>query len=297
MAYATIRNGSSGNDVITWQKFLKVNADGQFGPATEAATKNWQQKSKLVADGIVGPASWNAAGFKSPTVTQKTATAPDDIRAYEISKRADPTLPEKQRQYVLTVARGEGRFGLAWATPSAATIAISQKLGLTGYEGKDSNNWGADQGSGSAGSFPHVDHGWRNPDGTPWNKIGPKVWLPYVGNYAKQKTPEEGFNRMKNIILNGGLRKETGSKEIKAAIEKGSLKDAVYAQYKNGYFELAPEQYLKAVLNNYSVLSVNTEWQKLLSEKGITFLKLAAGAAAGIASVVGLGVLAKKYRA
>lgn len=282
MAYATIRLGSSGNDVITWQKFLKVNDDGKFGPATETATKDWQRKNKLVVDGVVGPASWNAAGFKSPTVTQKTASAPTDLEAYSISKRADPTLPEKQRQYVLTVARGEGFYGKGWGNPSEKTIEDSKAFGLTGYEGVGSNNWGADQGSGSAGSFKHVDY---HADGTA-----------YVGTYAKQKTPEEGFNRMKKIILGGGLRKEAGAAEIKAAIEKGSLKDAVYAQHKNGYFELAPEKYLKSVLNNYAVLTANNEWSKLLSEKGTTLLTLALGGVAGALGVIGLGAVAKKLR-
>ena len=40
--------------------FLRVRADGVFGPATEAAVKAAQRQYKLPADGIVGPATWEA---------------------------------------------------------------------------------------------------------------------------------------------------------------------------------------------------------------------------------------------
>jgi hypothetical protein len=274
MANPTLRLGSSGDAVKQWQGIIKVKADGSFGPNTVAATKQWQTDHKLVPDGVVGPASWSMALGTKVAIVQKTAQAPTDIKAYEISKRADPNLPENQRQYVLSVARGEGFYGLGWANPTAATIAKSKEFGLTGYEGKDSNNWGADQGSGSAGSFPHVDY---HADGTA-----------YVGQYKRQKTPEEGFNAMKKIILGGGKRGAVGAAAIKTAIEKGSLRDAVFAQHDNGYFELAPEKYLHAMLNNYQILTANTEWKRLLSEKGGSLIKWGvASAVAGVTFLAG----------
>lgn len=278
----TIKNGSSGDDVKHWQTIIGVKADGSFGPATDAATKAWQVKHKLAPDGVVGPATWSAAlGTSAPKITQKTSSAPADINAYEIAKRAAPDMPEKHRQYVLTVARGEGFYGLGWEHPNAATIAKSQEFGLTGYEGKGSNNWGADQGSGSAGSFPHVDY---HADGSA-----------YVGHYARQKTPEEGFLRMAKIILGGGKKGPSGAAKIKAAIDKGNIKDAVYTQHENGYFELAPDKYLSSVLKNYDILSVNTDWKKVLTEKSGLIAKVLGAIGIGIVLLVGGALVAKRH--
>jgi peptidoglycan hydrolase-like protein with peptidoglycan-binding domain len=58
----TLHVGSSGPDVVTWQKIIGVDADGAFGPATEAATKAWQTSHGLDPDGIVGPMTWSKAG-------------------------------------------------------------------------------------------------------------------------------------------------------------------------------------------------------------------------------------------
>lgn len=153
-----------------------------------------------------------------------------------------PGFTEAERQYLQTVARGEGFYGLGWGTPSKLTIETSQKHGLTGFEGKGSNNWGADQGQGTAGSFPHVDFGWRNADGTPWKGTGPRFWKSYVGQYARYNTPLEGLTRFARILMKDNVR---------AALLRGSLREAVFAQKANRYFELDPEQYLTAVKRNY----------------------------------------------
>lgn len=58
---ATLRNGSTGSDVRTWQQVIGVTVDGSFGPQTEAATKKWQAAHGLVPDGVVGPATWAKA--------------------------------------------------------------------------------------------------------------------------------------------------------------------------------------------------------------------------------------------
>lgn len=236
-------------DVKAWQAIIGVTPDGAFGPATEAKTKEWQKAHKLVADGVVGPATWSAATGEKVIISAKTASAPTDVAAYEIAKRADPSLTEAERQYVLAVARGEGFYGLGWGNPSAKTIEVSKQFGLTGLEGVGSNNWGAVQGTGPAGSFKHVDY----------NAAG----QPYLGTFKRYPKPEDGFNSMKQVILGGGpFRKEAGAKEIRDAINRGDLKAAVYAQHANKYFELDPAKYLKAMENNYQILSNNVEWKR-----------------------------------
>jgi peptidoglycan hydrolase-like protein with peptidoglycan-binding domain len=53
--------------VKLWQEFLKATGDykgkidGDFGPATEAATKVWQRRAKLEDDGVVGKNTWYRA--------------------------------------------------------------------------------------------------------------------------------------------------------------------------------------------------------------------------------------------
>jgi peptidoglycan hydrolase-like protein with peptidoglycan-binding domain len=56
-----MRKGSSGDQVVKLQKCLNkiigsdLDADGEFGPATEKAVRSFQKKYKLEIDGIVGP--------------------------------------------------------------------------------------------------------------------------------------------------------------------------------------------------------------------------------------------------
>jgi hypothetical protein len=179
-------------------------------------------------------------------------------------------MPEAQRQYSLAVFRGEGGYGAGWANPprDPVALAFAQKNGLTGTEGAGSNNWGAEQGQGDAGSFKHVDFGWRNPDGTAWSskKGGPKVWLPYIGTYRKHSTPEKGYLSAAGVLLGGGKRGAVGKAEIQDAIGRGDLKAAVYAQHANGYFELNPADYLKAVARNYADLTSALSWRALLGD-------------------------------
>jgi len=54
-----LKNGSTGEDVKKLQTKLGLNADGSFGPATEAKVKEWQSANGLTADGIVGDGTWS----------------------------------------------------------------------------------------------------------------------------------------------------------------------------------------------------------------------------------------------
>jgi len=234
--------------------------DGLWGPKSKAALSAFQKANPpLVIDGILGPKSCTALGITYSSTTGGAATpgGKADIAAYTVAKNANATLglTENEIQYVLAVARGEGFYGNGWS-PSASTIALSQKHGLTGYEGVGSNNWGAEQGSGDAGNFPHVDH---HADGSS-----------YVGNYRKWSTPEKGYTSIAKTVLSGLKRGTAGATEIRAAINKGNLHDAVYAQRANGYFELAADKYLAAVIKNYNAIGNAVGWPKLLSESGIT---------------------------
>ena len=254
---------------------LKV--DGVWGDKSRAALVAFQRSHALVVDGALGPKSLAALGLApvgAPVsasgalpVSNTPAGNPSDVNAYQVAKRAAPTLTEPELQYALTVARGEGGYGLGWskAPTDPVAVAFAKSKGLTGTEGAGSNNWGAEQGSGDAGSFPHVDFGWRNPDGTPWNKKGPRVWLPYIGQYKRHSTPEKGFQSIVRTLYGGGTRGAAGAAALKEAIARGDLEAAVNAQHANGYFELAPSEYLKAVRRNYADLTAALGWKSLLA--------------------------------
>jgi peptidoglycan L-alanyl-D-glutamate endopeptidase CwlK len=55
-----IKKGSTGKIVKVWQLIVGVSADGDFGSATETATKKFQKAHGLSVDGIVGNESWKA---------------------------------------------------------------------------------------------------------------------------------------------------------------------------------------------------------------------------------------------
>jgi peptidoglycan hydrolase-like protein with peptidoglycan-binding domain len=57
-----LRRGNSGADVVALQVTLGIRADGEFGPATEAAVRLFQADRGLLVDGIVG--SMTLAGLR-----------------------------------------------------------------------------------------------------------------------------------------------------------------------------------------------------------------------------------------
>lgn len=62
--FPLLRRGDRNEYVRHWQMFLNLNgyacgnADGIFGPKTEAAVKKWQKNHGLKIDGIIGPKTW-----------------------------------------------------------------------------------------------------------------------------------------------------------------------------------------------------------------------------------------------
>ncbi len=54
----TVRKGNRNNEVKYIQEYLKIKADGIFGPKTEKAVKDFQKQNNLKVDGIVGPLTW-----------------------------------------------------------------------------------------------------------------------------------------------------------------------------------------------------------------------------------------------
>lgn len=257
---------------------LKV--DGLWGPKSKSALMVFQKANGLTADGVLGEKSATALGIPYVPVKGSHATpgGKADVSAYAIAKNANAELglTEAEIQYVISVARGEGFYGNGWNNPvsklNATDRAFVEANGLTGLEGIGSNNWGAVQGTGDAGSFPHLDHDAKG--------------KPYIGRYKKWSTPEKGYINTAKTVLSGLKRGTVGAQEIRAAINKGNLHDAVYAQRANGYFELAADKYLDAVIGNYNAISDVTGWPRLLSELGITPTVAVAAGGTGLIGII-----------
>ncbi len=71
-----LKNGSKGEEVKQLQAKLGLNADGNFGPMTEAKVKEWQAANGLTADGIVGPGTWGKMFGAVAPIPVATVTIP-----------------------------------------------------------------------------------------------------------------------------------------------------------------------------------------------------------------------------
>ncbi len=66
---------SGGSAVVRLQAALHLEADGTFGPATEAAVKRLQARHGLNADGVVGPSTWAVIGVQGAPTLKPPASA------------------------------------------------------------------------------------------------------------------------------------------------------------------------------------------------------------------------------
>lgn len=71
----TLRRGNSGELVRIVQARCGIDADGVFGPLTEAAVRRFQREHALVPDGIVGPRTWAALDAMAHTAPDRLITS------------------------------------------------------------------------------------------------------------------------------------------------------------------------------------------------------------------------------
>lgn len=97
MARPTIKQGSKGEHVAAWQRYLGIKADGIFGPHTDTITRQLQRTHGLVADGIVGSKSWALAGeeWLTPAMTSHKALSPAVSAAL---RDANARWPDRRKQ-------------------------------------------------------------------------------------------------------------------------------------------------------------------------------------------------------
>ena len=85
----TLRKGSKGEPVKTWQRKINIEPRGNFDNATEAVTKVWQTQHGLKPDGVVGPKTW-MAGYVTDPSPGVIPMAIDDSTGELPSAKAEP---------------------------------------------------------------------------------------------------------------------------------------------------------------------------------------------------------------
>ncbi|MGQ3671012.1 peptidoglycan-binding domain-containing protein [Xanthobacter sp. TB0136] len=108
---ALLKRGLAGEPVKILQAKLGVNADGQFGPGTEAALKAYQTQHNLAADGIAGPDTFLAMGLPE-LVLLTVGTRGEAVKT-------------------LQTALGIGADGIYGAGTAKAVKEFQEKNGLT----------------------------------------------------------------------------------------------------------------------------------------------------------------------
>jgi len=89
----TLRRGSTGAPVKTWQSKINIEPRGNFDSATEAVTKVWQTQHGLKPDGIVGPKTW-MAGYVTDASPGPIPASIDDSTGALPSAQAEPVKKE-----------------------------------------------------------------------------------------------------------------------------------------------------------------------------------------------------------
>lgn len=261
----TIKLGSTGEDVATWQKFLKLPADGAFGSQTDQATRQWQASKKLLVDGIVGPATWQVA---FPRVVQAVPSHLDPNDIHVRAKAATDSIPgltPNESLFVRGVAWHETNDGLGW------------KQG----EGAGSFNMGAIT-TNHPGPLDFMHQDSRNDTG---QVITYTTWFKGYPSF------QEGLKGLADFVLRPN---------VKAALKKGDFPGAVAAMYANHYFlGIHPrntptgnaanvQDYVNAVTHAVATISSHTG-DKI--QKSSVLLKVGIGAAVATA----IGTAAKLY--
>ena len=105
-AAAPSASSSRTDTVKRLQEALHVQADGTFGPETEAAVKRMQAERGIAVDGVVGPQTWSALGIEEQ---RHAASTP---RRLAWLRRGKLRLQQRQRwRWGILERRGTGGRG------------------------------------------------------------------------------------------------------------------------------------------------------------------------------------------
>lgn len=156
-----LKKGSKGNEVKMLQEYLKITADGDFGPGTEQAVLKWQKSKGLKADGIVGPKTWDEMGLATTDNSERIIRPKSDLIITEhfLPKGEYKTGP-KSKEYVFLhhTAGWHNPYKCIdqWGTDTRGTIATEFVLGGPSIKGNDSKYDGE-----LLQAFPEGGYGWH----------------------------------------------------------------------------------------------------------------------------------------
>ena len=159
-----LKKGSKGPAVVTLQEFLKLTADGVFGPKTESAVKSYQKKNGLVPDGVVGPKTWAHMGILNTDNAENLEVE----KALEIKKHYMPVgtyFPgpvKKQWIFLHHTAGWEDPYQVAdmWARDNRGNVATEFILG-----GQSVRNGNTKFDGELIQCFPEGGYGWHTGTG------------------------------------------------------------------------------------------------------------------------------------
>ena len=130
---------SVGDPVERLQEALHIQADGDFGPETEAAVRSLQASRGLTVDGIVGPETWNALGIHGQeTLTPPPSALPateHQASAHTASVPAAASGSVRQLQEALHIT-ADGDFGPE-TEAAVRTFQASHNISVDGIVGPE----------------------------------------------------------------------------------------------------------------------------------------------------------------
>lgn len=183
-----LKKGSKGESVKTLQEFLKITADGDFGPKTEAAVKSWQKAHGLFDDGIVGPKTWAAMGILNTDNAENIEASKGlSIKKYYMPEGTYFKGPVPKKWIFLHhTAGGANPYQVAdmWARDNRGNVATEYILGGQSVDNKDKKFDGE-----LIQCFPEGGYGWHTGTGNSVmhrNSIGIEVCC--MGQIVNGKT-------------------------------------------------------------------------------------------------------------
>lgn len=153
-----LKLGSTGPTVIQLQKFLKITADGNFGPKTESALKSWQQANGLVADGVVGPKTWASMGIATTDISETQDNSLNIIKNYLPVNEYYPGPVNKRWIFLHHTAGWHNPKSTisSWGSDNRGPVATEFVLGGQSILGNDNKHDGE-----LVQAFPRGGYGWH----------------------------------------------------------------------------------------------------------------------------------------
>jgi peptidoglycan hydrolase-like protein with peptidoglycan-binding domain len=135
-----LQKGSTGPNVVKWQKIIGVKADGKFGAGTGAATKKWRVARGLTAVEYVDRDAWKAAeaGVKPRLAPQEVAAViqappkPTPVRIVTPTGQSTGAKPAVMPKPAKTPVAVQSSAPLA-VVEKAKVMQASVLSGITGW--------------------------------------------------------------------------------------------------------------------------------------------------------------------